>query len=149
MIIVLAVFEGNVDKFAEEFIVFDDVHILHGVKLFLLEMLLEAAGDGAGLGCQLRVKEVEAALERALKEAASVVANTCGHVVGRDVGRSATRCSQANGEAAGQVKKYFRHEVAGVAERIFTLCLCLLHQFVVGFLKQILKVDQMLKVSHG
>ena len=29
------------------------------------------------------------------------------------------------------------------------LCLCLLDQLVVGFLKQILKINQMLKVSHG
>ena len=119
------------------------------VQILLLEMLLEAAGDGAGLGRHLCVEEVVSAFERTLKKAASVVANTCGHVVGRHIGRCAVGRSQTNGEAAGQVEKHFRHEVAGIADGTKSLSLCLLHQLVVGFLEQVLKVNQVLKVSHG
>ena len=116
--------------------------------MLLLDVLLEAAGDGAGLGGHLGVEEVEAALERALKEAAAVVADTAGHVVGRDVGGCAARRSQSDGEAAGQVEKHFRHEITGVADRVQALFLALLDQLVIGFLKQILKVDQMLEIFH-
>ena len=113
-----------------------------------MQVLLEAAGGRAGLGAHLGVEEVVAALERALQQGAGVVADTAGEVVGRDVGGSAARRSQSDGEAAGQVEKYFRHEVAGVADRALALGFRLLDKVVVGFLKQILKVDQMFEISH-
>ena len=85
-IVVLTVFERNVNELAEETVVLNDLHVLDGVKMLLLEMLLETAGDGAGLGCHLCVEEVEAAFERALEKAAAVVTYASGHVVGRNVG---------------------------------------------------------------
>ena len=71
------------------------------------------------------------------------------HVVGCDVGGSAARRSQTYGEAAGQVEKNFRHEIAGVTYSVLAVGFGLLDKLVVGFLKQILKINQMLKVSHG
>ena len=59
--------------------------------------------------------------------------------------RCPARCS-AHREAAGQVEKYFRHEIAGIADGVFPLGLRLLDKRVVGFLKQILKVDQVLEI---
>ena len=144
----LVVFEGDVGKLAEEVVVVDDAHILDGVEMLLLQVLLEAAGGRAGLGAHLGVKEVVAALERALQQRAGVVADTAGEVVGRDVGGSAARRSQSDGEAAGQVEKYFRHEVAGVADCALAFGFRLFDKVVVGFLKQILKVDQMFEISH-
>ena len=76
------------------------------------------------------------------------MADAGGHVVGRDVGGCAARCSQSDREAAGQVEKYFRHEITGVAHRAQAVLLGLLDQLVIGFLKQILKVDQMLEIFH-
>ena len=70
------------------------------------------------------------------------------HVVGCNVGGSAARRSQTYGEAAGQVEKNFRHEIAGVADSALALGLGLLDKIVVGFLKQILKVDKMLEIFH-
>ena len=138
LVVVLRPLEGHVDKFAEEVVVLDDVHPL--------QMLLETAGDGAGLRGHLGVQEVEAALQSAFKQAASIVADTGGHIVGRDVRRCAARRSQSYREAAGQVEKYFRHEIAGVANGVFPLGLGLLDKCVVGFLKQILKVNQVLEI---
>ena len=116
--------------------------------MLLLQMLLETAGGGAGLGAHLGVKEIVSALQRALQQGAGVVADTAGQVVGRKVGRGAARRAQTHREAAGQVEKHFRHEVAGVADGSLAILLSLLYQFVVGFLKQILKVDQMFEISH-
>ena len=138
LVVVLRSLEGHVDEFAEEVVVLDDVHPL--------QVLLEAAGDGAGLRGHLGVQEVEAALQSAFKQAASVVADTGGHVVGRNVRRCAARRSQSHREAAGQVEKHFRHEIAGVANGVFPLGLCLLDKRVVGFLKQILKVNQVFEI---
>ena len=145
---VLVVFERNVGEGAEESVVLDDTHIVDAVEMFLLEVFLEAAGGGAGLGSHLGVEEVESALERALHEGTGVVADTAGEIVGRDVRRHAARRSQTDGEAAGQIEKDFRHEVAGVADGVFALVLCLLYQIVIGFLKQILKEDEMLEIFH-
>ena len=144
----LVVFEGDVGKAAEEIIVVDDAHILDGIQVLLLQVLLETAGGGAGLGCHLGVQEVEAALQSALHQASCIVTYARGHIVGRDVGGCAARRSQADGEAAGQVEKDFRHKIAGIADGAFSLGLGLLDQVVVGFLKQILKVDQMLEIFH-
>ena len=144
----LVIFERDIGEFAEEVVVVDDAHIVDGVEMLLLQMLLEAAGGGAGLGGHLRVEEVEAALQGALHEASCVMAYTGGHVIGRDVGGCAARRSQSDGEAAGQVEKHFRHEITGVADRAQTVLLGLLYQLVIGFLKQILKVDQMLEIFH-
>ena len=147
-IAVLIVLEGNVGEFAEEIIVVDNSHILDGVKVLLLKVLLEAAGAGAGLGRHLRIEEVEAALESSLKKASCIVADTRGHIVGRNVGGSAARRTQTNCEAAGQVEKNFRHEIAGVTYSVLAVGLGLLDKLVIGFLKQILKVDQMLEIFH-
>ena len=144
----LVVLEGDVGKLAEEVVVVDDAHIVDGVEVLLLQMLLEAAGGGAGLGGHLGVEEVVAALQCALHQASGVMADTGGHVVGRDVGGCAARRSQSDREAAGQVEKYFRHEITGVAHRAQAVLLGLLDQLVIGFLKQILKVDQMLEIFH-
>ena len=86
LIVVLGVLERNIHKLAEELVIINNSHILDGVEVLLLDVLLEAAGDGAGLGGQLRIEEVEAAFESTLEEAASVVANTGGHVISCDVG---------------------------------------------------------------
>ena len=86
LIVVLGVLEGNIHKLAEELVIINNSHIFDGVEVLLLDVLLEAAGDGAGLGGQLRIEEVEAAFESTLEEAASVVANTSGHVISCDVG---------------------------------------------------------------
>ena len=67
-------------------------------------------------------------------------------VVGRDVRRGAAGRSQSHREAAGQVEKHFRHEVAGIADGAFSVGLALLDKRVVRFLKQILKEDEMLKI---
>ena len=47
-----------------------------------------------------------------------------------------------------EVEKNFRHEIAGVADSALALGLGLLDKIVVGFLKQILKVDKMLEIFH-
>ena len=141
-------FEGDVDKLAEEIVIVDDAHILHGVQVLLLQMLLEAAGSGAGLGGHLGIQEVEAALQGALQKAAGIVAHARGHVVGCDIRGSTAGRSQPHREAARQVEKHFRHEIAGIADGVFSLRLGLLHQLIVGFLKQILKVDQVLEIFH-
>ena len=141
-------FEGNVDKLAEEIVIVDNAHILHGVQVLLLQMLLEAAGGGAGLCGHLGIQEVVAALQGALHQAAGVVADAGRHVVGCNIRGSAAWCSQPDREAARQIEKHFRHEIAGVANGEFSIRLSLLHQFIVGFLKQILKVDQMLEIFH-
>ena len=86
--------EGNVDKLAEEIVIVDDAHVLHGVQVLLLQMLLEAAGGGAGLGGHLGVQEVEAALQGALQKAAGIVADAGGHVVGCDIRGSTAGRSQ-------------------------------------------------------
>ena len=144
----LVVLERNVGKFAEKIVIVDDAHIVDGVEVLLLQVLLETAGRGAGLSRHLRVEEVVAALQGALHEASCIVADTGGHVVGRDVGGCAAGRSQSDGEAAGQVEKHFRHEITGIADRAKAVLLGLLHQLVIGFLKQILKVDQMLEIFH-
>ena len=56
--------------------------------------------------------------------------------------------SQSDREAAGQVEKYFRHEVAGIATCALAIGFGLFDKVVVGFLKQILKVDQVFEISH-
>ena len=145
---VLVVLERNVGEFAEEIVVVDDAHVLDGVKVLLLEMLLEAAGAGARLRRHLSVEEVEAALKSPFQKASCVVADTRGHVVGRNVGGSAARRTQTNCKAAGQVEKNFRHEIAGVTYSVLAVGLGLLDKLVVGFLKQILKVDKMLEIFH-
>ena len=116
--------------------------------MLLFQMLLEAAGGGAGLGCHLSVEEVVATFQSALHQASGKVTYAGGHVVGCDIRGSAAGCSQTDGEAAGQVEKYFRHEVTGVANCALAFGFCLLDKVVVGFLKQILKVDQMFEISH-
>ena len=141
--------ERNVDKLAEEIVIVDDAHILHGIQVLLLQMLLEAAGGGAGLGSHLGIQEVVAALQGALQQAAGIVADTGGHVVGGDIRGSTAGRSQPHREAARQVEKHFRHEIAGIADGEFSLRLGLLHQLIVGFLKQILKVDQVLEIFHS
>ena len=144
LIAVFRVFEGNVGEFAEEIIVVDDTHVLDGVEVLLLEMLLEAAGGGAGLGPHLGVEEIVAALERALHQGTGIVADAAGQIVGRDVGRGAARRSQSDREAAGQVEKDFRHEVAGIADGALPVGLALLDELIVRLLKQVLKIDEML-----
>ena len=76
------------------------------------------------------------------------MADAAGQIIGCNVRRSAARRSQAYREAAGQVEKYFRHEITCIAYCALALGLSLLDQLVVGFLKQILKVDQVLEISH-
>ena len=144
LIAVLVVFERDVGELAEEIVVVDNAHILDGIELLLLEVFLKTAGGGAGLGAHLRVKEVVAALERTLQQRAGVVADTTGQIIGRDVGGRAARRSQTDGEAAGQVEKHFRHEVAGVADGPLSVGLALFDERVVRLLKKILKIDEML-----
>ena len=146
VVAVLRVLEGDVGEGAEEVVVVDNAHILDGIEVLLLQVLLEAAGGRACLGAHLGVEEVVAALKSALQKGACVVADASGQVVGRNVRRSAARRSQADREAAGQVEKYFRHEVAGVANGSLSVGLALLDKFVVRFLKKILKIDEMLKI---
>ena len=50
--------------------------------------------------------------------------------------------------ALRRTERYFRHEITGVADRSLALGLGLLDKIVIGFLKQILKVDQMFEISH-
>ena len=144
----LIVFEGDVAEGAEEVIVVDDAHVLDGVKVLLFQMLLETAGCGAGLGCELGIEEVVATLKSALQQAPCKVADAGGHVVGRNVRGCAAGRSQSDREAAGQVEKYFRHEVAGIATCALAFGFGLFDKVVVGFLKQILKVDQVFEISH-
>ena len=72
------------------------------------------------------------------------MAGAGGQVVGRDVGGDAAGRSQSDGETARQVEKHLRHEITGIANGIFTLCLGLLYQIVICFLKEILEEDKML-----
>ena len=116
--------------------------------MLLFQMLLEAAGGSAGLGRHLGIEEIVATFERALQQAPGKVADAGRHVVGRDVRGCAAGCSQTDREAAGQVEKHFRHEVAGIANCALAFGFCLLDKVVVGFLKQILKVDQVFEISH-
>ena len=111
-------------------------------------MLLEAAGDRAGLRRHLSVEEVVAAFQRALEEAASIVADAAGKIVGRNVRGGASRCAQTHGEAAGQIEQDLRHKVAGVAQRLQSVFLCLPDERIVGLFQQLFKCDQVLQVFH-
>ena len=137
---VLVLLERNVREADEEIGVLDHFHVA--------QMLLETARNGAGFRCHLRIEEVEAAFERALEQAAAVMAGAAGHVVCSDIRRGAFWCSQTNREAAGQVQQHFRHEVAGVTQRLLAFRLCLANQLVVGFLQKVFKCDQVFQVSH-
>ena len=148
LIAVFTVFEGDVGELAEEVVIVDDAHVFDRIEVLLLNVLLKTAGNGASLGCHLGIEEIESSLQCPLQKGTAIVADTAGHVIGRDIRGSAARRSQADGEAAGQVEKYFRHEIASVAERTFAIGFRLLDKVVVGFLKQILKENQMLEISH-
>ena len=54
--------------------------------------------------------------------------------------------AQTHREAVAYVEQRLRNMVAGIAEGEVAFRLCLLHQLVVGVLKQTFKVDQMLKI---
>ena len=81
LIVVLGVLEGNIHKLAEELVIINNSHIFDGVEVLLLDVLLEAAGDGAGLGGHHIIKKIEAAFKSTLEEAATVMANTSRKVI--------------------------------------------------------------------
>ena len=107
-------------------------------------MLLESACYRAGLCSELGVDEVEAALQSSLEKRSAVVACTAGHVIRSHVRRCAPRRSQSYCEAARQIEEDFRHEIASVSETQIAVFLALAHKLIIGFLQQVLKVDQML-----
>ena len=59
------------------------------------------------------------------------------------------RRAEPGRKAAGKVEQNFRDVVAAVAQRIVSLLYRLCDKLVVCILKQILKIDQMLKVFHA
>ena len=116
--------------------------------MLLLEVLLETAGGSAGFSAHLGIEEVIASLESALKEAAGIMTYTTGKIIGRNVGGYTARRSQTDRKATGQVEKYFRHEITCIADCALAIGFRLFDKVVIGFLKQILKKDQMLEISH-
>ena len=138
---VVVFLERDIGELAEEVRIVDEFrHHLH--------VFLEPAGDRAGLGRQFGIQEVEAALERPLHECASVHAGTSRHVIGRHIRRCTSRRTQPYGEAAGEVQQDFRHEVARITERVFSLVFGLTNQIVVGLEQKIFELDHIFQISH-
>ena len=116
------------------------------VDLQDLKVLHCTVHHGAGVNAYHRVEELVAALDAALDERACELAGVVGHVVGCDVDGAGVRRAQTHREAVAYVEQRLGNMVAGIAEGEVAFRLCLLHQLVVGVLKQTFKVDQMLKI---
>ena len=121
-----------------------------GLLVYLedLKVLHCAVHHGAGINAYHSVEELVAALDAALYECTGEFAGVVGHVVGCDVDGAGVRRAQTHREAVAYVKQCLGNVVAGIAEGEVSFRLCLLHQFIVGVLKQTLKINQMLKIFH-
>ena len=119
------------------------------VHLQDLKMLHGAVHHGAGIHAGQRVQKLVAALHTALHQRTGILAGVVGHIIGGDVQRACPRCAQTHGKAVAEVEQRLGHMIAGIADGQPAICLCLLHQLVVGVFQQILKVDQMLQISQG
>ena len=116
------------------------------VELEYLKVLVEAVHHRAGVHTGETVEEVVAALHAALEQGAGELAGVVRHVVGRHVDRTGPRRAQAHGETVVQIEQYLGNVEAGIADGELALRLCLLYQFVVRFVEELFKVDQMLEI---
>ena len=130
--------EGNVHHAHEK------VGVLLLDKTHDVEILMRPVHHLACFGREHGRQEVVAALHAALKNAARERAGLIGHVVCADVGVARAGGAQAHREAAAEVEQYLGDKIAGVAQRLFPIRCGLLDKLVVSFLKQILKVDEVL-----
>ena len=129
---------GNVAVGDEEiglFVDFENLKVLHG-----------SVHHGAGVNTDHGVQELIAALNASLNQSPGVLAGVVGHVVGGDIDGAGVGGAQTNREAVVYIEQDLRNVVAGITQGQLAVGLGLLHQFVVGILKQTLKVDQMLKI---
>ena len=118
------------------------------VDLQDLKVLHCTVHHGACVNAYHSVEELIAALNAALHESSCELAGVVGHVVGGDVDGAGVRRAQTHREAVAYVEQCLGNVVAGIAEGEVSFRLCLLHQFIVGVLKQTLKINQMLKIFH-
>ena len=116
------------------------------VELEYFEMLVKAVHHRAGVHACKTIEEVVASLHTALKQGAGKLAGVVRHIVGRHVDRTGPRCAQTHGETVVQIEQYLGNVEAGIADGKLALRLCLLYQFVVGFIEELFKVDQMLEI---
>ena len=137
----LVALHGRVDLGDEE------AGVLYGVDEE--EVLLHTLHGGAGLCTEQSVKVVVAALDGALEDGAGIGTCTGGHVVACEVGRRAARRAQAAGEAAGQVEQNLRDIVAVVSQSVLPFFDRLRDELVLSVLKEVFKVDKMLKVFQA
>ena len=134
--VVLVALHGRVDDGGEELLV------LHRVNQD--KVLLHPFHGRAALRAEQGLQIVVAALDGPLQDGTDVGTVSGGHVVAGDVGGDAAGRPQPAGKAAGQVQQGLRYVIAVVAQGMHALAYRLCDQLVVRFLKQILKVDQML-----
>ena len=137
----LVALHGRVDLRDEELL------ILHRVDEE--EMLLHALHGRAAFRAEKGVEIVIPAFDGALEKGAGIGAGAVGHVIAGDIRGCAARRAEPGRKAAGKVEQNFRDVVAAVAQRIVSLLYRLCDKLVVCILKQILKIDQMLKVFHA
>ena len=137
----LVALHGRVDLRDEELL------ILHRVDEE--EMLLHALHGRAAFRAEKGIEIVVPAFDGALEKGAGIGAGAVGHVIAGDIRGCAARRAEPGRKAAGKVEQNFRDVVAAVAQRIVSLLYCLCDKLVVCILKQILKIDQMLKVFHA
>ena len=107
-----------------------------------LHVLHAAVHHGAAVGGDDAVQEIEPAFHRALQQGARVLAKEAGKVVGGDLHGTGARGAQPGGEGPRKIQQGLGGIVADAADADIALALRLLHQDVVGLLKQILKEDQ-------
>ena len=132
---------GRVDLRDEEFFV------LHRVDEE--KVLLHALHGRAAFRAKEGIEVIIAAFDGALEKGAGIGAGAVGHVVAGNVGGCAARRAEPGRKAAGKIEQDFGYVVAVVAQRIVSLFYRLCDELVVGILKQVLKIDQMLKVFHA
>ena len=137
----LVALHGRVDLGDEEPVV------LHGVNEE--EVLLHTLHRGAAFRAEQSVEVVVAALDGALENGAGVGAGAVGHVVAGDIGGCAARRSQSGREAAGKVKQDLGYVVAIVAQSILAFVHCLSDKLILSILKQVLKINKMLKIFQA
>ena len=116
------------------------------VDLQDLEVLHGAVHHRAGVDADERIEELVAALNGALQQGAGVLAGVVGHVVGRDVDGAGVRCAKPGREAVIDVEQNLGDMEAGIAESDAAVGLRLFDQLIVSILKQLLKIDHVLKI---
>ena len=137
----LGLAQRHVEIRAEELVVRD--------QLAVFKILLHAVHRRAALLPDERGDKVVAALKRTLEDALGVRARAVGHVVGGHVGVRAVRRAQTHAKAVVRIQQNLRYVRTVPCQRQPPILAGVLNQVVVCLLQQVLKIDQMLQVSHS